>query len=378
MLLVGCGRLSFEPVDALRDDALDSHGQVGPLVRAGACILDLNQTSVVCPISPPLLDVADTALVFEATGDDVTPATADIRCRLAGTSAMSCDRWTTASAGESPVAISWQTVEHPSLHVQYLDFSCDSQLVFMQPVAPVNPAETFVLHSLMESGDFLNDDDFVTVELASPTSVTMTTGSSDPCGISGVGPMQGSIEVVEMTGASVTRGVAGPMAGLTLAVNGLPPVNPATTALMFSYRSASNNAAICGLVVRGQITSPTSLSFSRGLGNVAGCTGQDIEAVSWERIDFGALASVQPIDVTMPATVGSADAPITPVDVTRSIAFSSAQGVSGEGTGEGSYAAANLLGEIAATFALATDHVTLSRGTTFESAEFSGYVVQWN
>jgi hypothetical protein len=371
VVLAGCGRIGFAPQDART---------TSPLVHAGSCSMDLGATSVSCPIAPALISLDDSVLFFQATGNDLTPATEDVRCQLSSTASVTCDRWGPSTGAESAVSIQWQTLEHPAVHAQHLDFTCSMLATFPQAIAPVSPGDAFVLHSLVSPGAYLNDDDFITVELVSATEVDAVIGSTDTCGADGIGPMLGEIDAVEVAGASVTRGIAGPMNGTTLVVSGLSPVDPASSLLLFSYRSASNNTAlgICELMVRGELTSPTTLSFSRALGDTTGtCTTIPIEAISWERVDLGALATVQPFTAMMFATATTATVPISTVDPSRALAFSSAQGLSGVGTGEGLYSGGNLLGEIDATFSLAPDSVTLTRGTAFDSAAFSGYVVEW-
>ena len=365
--LGSCGRLAIDP----RPDAT-----AAPPIERGTCTLPSGATLVSCPAAMPLGDVAHAALFFQASSASTVPGGFDVRCQLAGTDAIACDR---QAANVAPAPIAWQTLEDDArIAVQHVPFTCDMQTQFTIPIAAVDPTHAFVLGSWTEQGSYLNDDDFVTLEL-STSSVLLTTGSADSCGISGVGPMQGALEVVEVAGASVTRGVAGPIASnaLTATVSALPPVDPASTALLFTYTSVSANVPVCQLMVRGEITSATTLSFSRGMADPS-CTGPEIEAISWERIDFGSLANVQPFTIDLGPGVTAATAPIAPIDPTRAIVLSTAQGVSGQGTGEGTFSNNNLGGELTATFQLQPDSVVVTRATANASARFTGQVIEWH
>jgi hypothetical protein len=364
--VAGCGRIAFDP----RSDGLQA--------RHGSCAIAAGATTASCPITPPHDDVRHTALIFQATDDDAVPGGFDIRCVVAAADTIACDRQV---ATTSEATISWQTVERDAgFAVQQISFTCDQLETFIQPIAPVDPASAFVLGSWTQQGAFLNDDDFLTLEL-SASSVVVQTGSTDPCGISGVSAMQGAIQVIDVSGATVMRGTDGPMSAVatTLTVSNLPPVNLATTALIFTYRSASNQVPVCELMVRGELSSPTTLTFSRGMGD-SNCTGPEIEAIAWQRIDFGTLASVQPFTIDLAPTITSMTTPISAVDPARSIVLSTAQGVNGQGTGEGNSLTSLLGGELTATMSLgpASDSVVVRRAAAIGSARLSGQVIQWN
>src|SRR5690606_16837342 len=88
-----------------------------------------------------------------------------------------------------------------------------------------------------------------------------------------------SIQVVEFEGASVTRGFTQSLFGTSRNVSGLSAVNTDTTALLFTYQStASVSDILCDRAVRGELSSATTLSFTRGSSATA-CTDEAIETV---------------------------------------------------------------------------------------------------
>jgi hypothetical protein len=367
LVVASCGRIGIGP----QPDG----GDRAPALRRGTCTLFDGTSTVACPIAPPHDDVSHTGLVFQATGDDGTPGGFDVRCQITGTDTITCDRQATTGTAQ----VAWQTFEQATaIRAQHLPYECDQLLSFTQPILPVDPTRAFVLGSWTQGGSFLNDDDFITLEL-STNAVVIRTGSTDSCGISGAGPMEGSLEVLELPGAVVTRGTTGPMASadVALTVTGLPPVAVASTALVFTYRSASNDVPVCELMLRGELTSATELSFSRGMGDEA-CAGPEIEGVAWQRIDLGALATVQPFTVDLGPDVTTTTVAITAVDPARAVVLSTAQGVSGQGTGEGSASASHLGGELTATMTLQPDAVVVTRAAATASARFTGQVIEWN
>ncbi len=252
-----------------------------PVVRTGTCVLANGASAVDCAISPPQLDVAKTMLLFQATSDSADPFSANVRCVLANTSTVTCSRFGTAGV----VNVGWQTAELASgLRVQHLEAGCSGQATIEVPLkAASSPANTFLLVSSEKDGSSLDTDDFFTARLGASDHVDLQFG--EPCTAS----WGGSIQVVEFTGASVTRGVTGPMDTdeTVLTVTGLPPAPLSTTALLFTYRvSSATEPGVCDRVLRGEMTSSTTLTFTRSA-NDLGCENATIEAISWERINLG-------------------------------------------------------------------------------------------
>ncbi len=346
------------------------------VARGGSCVLPAGVTSVACPIAPPQLDTSHTMLFFAATGVDSWPTYGEVRCVLTGPSAVTCDRETSGTV----LGIQWQTLEPASgVQVQHLSYSCADVTAFSVTVQPVILSSAFVLGSHHADGSLFNDDDFITRELATSTRVDIVTGTGDPCGIQGGTPLSGALEVVEVSGASVTRGVTGQMTTQSLVVSGLTAVDPTSTALLFSERVYQMADSICDHGVRGEMTSPTSISFTRGQGSSVGsCLDSTVQAIAWERVDFGARARVVPFTVALDAGVATATAGIASVDSTRTVLFSTNVTLNGQTLGEGGFNGSGAAGEQSATFNLTSPtQVTLDRALSSGPAKFTGQAVEW-
>jgi hypothetical protein len=340
------------------------------VVRTGTCSLAAGSSTVSCPISPAQFDVAKTLLLFQATSAGGGPNDADIRCSLATTSSISCVRGGTTGA----VTIQWQTAELATgLKVQHLQTTCSGSIStsVTLPQSVSSLGNTFLLVSADQAGVTLGPDDFFSASISEPDHVDFD--FTEGCSPS----MRMALQVVELTGASVTRGVTGPMLGTQTVVTGLPPVNLSSSALLFTWSvSGPSTPGLCDRVIRGELTSPTSITFSRGQG-ATGCEDHDIDSISWERIDFGDRARAQQVPVTMSAGTTVASVPITAVDLTRTLSFASGQAQCGQGLGEGSFSGDDIIGEVVGRHAL-TSSTTLevTRATSSGTAQWSSTVLQ--
>ncbi len=253
--------------------------------------------------------------------------------------------------------------------MQRLEPTCTNGTVTLNvPIAAVDAGSAFVLLSQHVGGANQSRDDFFTAELTSPTNVQLRVQPGEDCSAD----HRLAVQVVELDGVSVTRGVAGPMTGTSLAVTA-PAVNLASTALFFSYTVDGGTGLneICDRMLRGSLTSPTTITFTRG------CTGAVIERIAWERVDFSGRASVQRFSASLAAQAASASAMVQPVDVTRSLPFSAAQAVCGQAGGQASYALDDIIGEGIALMRLVNGTtVQLDRGSTLGAATFDGQVLQ--
>jgi hypothetical protein len=320
-----------------------------PVVRSGTCLLAVGALSVSCPISPPQRDVTKTMLMYQASSDSGDPHTSSVRCTLTNTSTVTCTRL--GSAAEA--SISWQTAELASgLKVQHLQATCTNQLSVDVPTQPIgNLGNTFVLVSSQSDGTAVAADDFFTAWFHATDHLDINFGTS--CATA----WRASIQVVEMTGATVTRGITGPMASAAteLVVANLPPADPATTALLFTYRVSTANApGICDRALRGALTSPTSITFTRSDGDV-GCEDAVIDAISWERINLGARGQAQHLDAFMDDLETSTQVPIpVAVDPTRTLVFSGNQALSGQAMAETDFEDDDNLGAVCGHHILAS------------------------
>jgi hypothetical protein len=342
-----------------------------PIVRTGYCSFSSTSRTAQCdPISPAQLDPTKTMLFFQSVSDDANPSASSVRCVLTSREALTCTR----SDSGSSVDLIWHTVEKAAgLQVQHLTTACrDGAPLASISVRPVNPDSTFLLVSAEQGGTTLGDDDFFTARLAAADQVELA--FSTRCS----NAWKASVQVVEAPGSHITRGLTGKMTGTQLTVSGLPAVDLSSTALLFTHRVSNTEAPVlCDRVLRGELTSPTSLTFSRGAGNTA-CTAASIDAISWERIEFGALARTQHTLVTLSPSTEEADLVIEPVDRTRSLIFASAQSIAGQGGGESSYSGNDLLGASLGWHEIYADtEFNVSRAAPAGTVKWSSTVVEF-
>ncbi len=345
-----------------------------PVVRSGNCTMSSGSSSVNCSISPAQRDRSKTLLLFQATSaqtnpNQTTPASSAIRCSLTSTSNIRCYRNSTSGS----ITIRWQTAELPSgLKVQHLDDDCDDDPVTSLSFSSVARTDgTFLLVSSEHSGATLGADDLYTAALVEDDEVELE--MTEDCASS----WEASVQVVEWEGATVTRGVTGAMSGELLVVPGLPEVDPASTVLFFTYRaSGGTTTSLCDRLLRGELTSPTSLTFSRNL-STPGCGDISIDAISWERVDLGASAQAQHLLVSMPPGTNTTSSPIAAVDTTRTLVFSTGQGLSGQGMGENDYATDDAIGAAVGRHVLtAPTTLQITRGSSLGTAQWSSTVLQ--
>jgi hypothetical protein len=190
----------------------------------------------------------------------------------------------------------------------------------------------------------------------------------------------GELQVIEVTGASVTRGFFGPMNGMTATITGLSPVNPMSSVVLITFHGDFSDGDLCGKMVRASMPGATSITFSRGLGS-SGCSQGPIDVISWERIDFGNRALATAADIYLDAGVLSATVQLGGglFDHTRVLMFSSTPAINGAGNAEsGDLSGTSILGEATANVSVGASSATITRGTALAPALFTGQVVQWN
>ncbi len=266
-------------------------------------------------------------MVFQATSNSDLPNSADIRCYLAGSTSITCDRFGSTGA----VNIAWQTVAFTSgVSVQHLtpvcnidgDINQDITNVTIGAVADIN--KTFLLFSHRSAGITFDANDPRTARLTSTTNVELRQSGYATCAAGG---SDSALQVVEYSAASVTRGTTGVMTGTSLAVTGQSPVNPAKTLLLYSYRIAGSGT-MATYLLSGEIDSATSLRFQRS------SAAQQIDAIAWERIEFTDNSTVQSVTIAIPDGATVANLGISAVNLARAISLSGGQWTAGQAFGE--------------------------------------------
>lgn len=355
-------------------------------VQTGTCAVPNGTTGVTCMISPALLDTTKTMLFFQTSSYDNTAQSSNVRCRLTSTTALVCDRSGTGTAGFSgQVDVSWQTVELASgITVQHLSTTCGATTPFTVPITPVaSTADTFLLGSGLRTGADQSGDDFYTLDLPGNAGVEYEFDPSNPCTLD----WAGAVQVVEIPGIAVTRGVTAPITGTGLTLTGLPPVNLASTVLLIdvtfdNLTVADYGPAICARMFRAEMTAPDTITLTRGNGSTdPACSTAPVHAISWQRIDFGTRARVQAVDAAMSFGFASATATIAAVDLSRSMALSSGQAIGGQGGGETDFSGDDILGVATAQHLLPTStSLRLTRNatsSTLGAGTWSAYVIEW-
>jgi hypothetical protein len=339
-----------------------------------------NALTVNCTISPALTDTTKTILIFQATSNDERPEEQLVRCFIASTTTITCERYGLDSGGTNPINIQWYTLEYSyGVFVQHLLPPCNAdgdqdQTITNVSIQSVSMPNTFTLLSAQRHANWLDGDDIRMVRLTSSTSAQIRFAPEDSCQESG--PVQNALQVVQHNGVSVTRGLTGIMDGTSLTVSGLPSVNISRTVLFWSWRTDPPQADrdICARTVRGEMLSPTSIRFTRGCEDAE---STDIDDISWERVEFNDGTTVQQVIVSMASGTGLATASISPVNTTKALVFAGGQWTGGQTLGEGTYAANDIIGTLEGRFTLTSStSFEVRRDNTGGSATWTAYVVQ--
>ncbi|MET0405435.1 MAG: hypothetical protein ABW123_23665, partial [Cystobacter sp.] len=341
-------------------------------VRANICEMPADARSVTCQVSPPQVDLAKTALFFQTSPGGRSPDSGSLRCMLTARDAITCGR---NEVGSDTVYIAWRTLELGSLRVQHFQPECRGGNTIQTPILPVAADKSFVLVSGEQAGKILGEDDLFTAKLT-PEGDRVDVQFSVPCG-----GWKGSLQVVEAEGIRVNRGTGAMGGGQTGASSvGQPSVDLTSSVLLFTHRvSNAGVPSVCDRVLRGSLASSTEVAFSRGVDSSSGCATAVIDEIAWERIDFGALARVQSLNVSMDRRQYEATTRLsTPVDDRRTLMFASGQVLNGQAGGESTYSGDDIIGESLTTFEFRSStelyHV---RDSAEGRARWSGYAVQF-
>lgn len=338
-------------------------------VQTGSCTIPTGTTSVACPISPALVDPTRTLMVFQAVSDNLTAQSFAVRCVLSSATTVTCEN---VAPGEQ-VDIRWHTASFScGVRVQHHLPGCAAGGITNVAITAVEPTQTFLLFGSTQDGTSPGGYNLSTVKLTSPTSVEIRT-SSPTCGNERFG-----LQVVEYSGASVTRGTSGPLdSGIRTATAIATPVDLSRTFLLYSYRSPATGN-LCNRVLRGSLPAATTISFARGVKPQALCYAGAIEEIAWERVELPLGALVQQLESNM-RDVAERTALVTlnTVDLTRSLVFTGGQSISGQALGEGeSYV---YMGAMSALQRLASStSLEVQRGRAASGdARFTSFVVQF-
>jgi len=367
------------------DDAMQTFTAVGA-VRRGSCTMQGQTTTadggtnngdtfVQCTITPAHQSLANTFLVFQTENPASGPNSSAVRCRINGLNNIQCRR----QNDSSDAVIRWQTFESPTGLSVYRSSSnsCPDAGTVLTLGGSVNTASSFVTWSSSSTGTLFDDEDMALARLVGPDQVRfeVDVGASGVC--NGY-----ELQVVDLAGLTVLSGgestaIAPGVASVTV---GNLTAGSVDSVLLTQARTPivapPGPVSVCGLLVRGEVTTPTSLTFTRGNGSPldAGNATDAIDSLYWQRLDFGGRARVQVR--TEPVTSTSTTVTINMVDTSRTLVFGSGQISGGQATGEcdsvSSYA-----GPGTASFELlSSTSVRVTRGRNSGDGRFTFYVVE--
>jgi len=345
-----------------------------PTVRTGSCTIAANTTQGNCAINPALASMDKTFLVFQATTANTSSAQSNVRCYLNSLTQVRCDR---GSNGGSVVNIEWGVAEFPvvvpaGVSVQRNDVACATPTANVDVVPSVTVGRSFLLLSSRRN----------TGDQASPVYRLAELTSSSQAQIRKQGDCStdsNHLQVVEYPGAQVQRGVTSLASGVASTQVNLPTaVALSRSILLYSYTSDGTGPAICNRALRGELTNNGArVTFSRGDGNAANCTGSQLGEISWEVVQFPVGTVVQQVTQPLPAATLETDVTIGAVDRSRTLVLAGGQWASGQVHGEGRHAASELIGEMRARASLVSNNtLRLTRESANASATFTVYVVQ--
>jgi len=248
------------------------------------------------------VDLAQSVLFMSVTEDNVDPSNGLVRGQLTSSTNIRFNRVGTATT----VTIKW----HVATFGRGVSVQRGTTNVTANPmnvaITAVDRTKTFVLASWQKLGSTYGADDVVRARLTSNTNLEFSHGTGSLDGIA-------DWQVVTMASASVQYGDTTLASGASTATVAVTAVDTTKTFLMTSWSSGGDS--IGANFVRARITSPTQLTFDRGV------TGTAL-GISWYLVTLNDGSTVQSGNATFGtgATLVSATLP-TAVNLTNAVAF---------------------------------------------------------
>ena len=239
-------------------------------------------------------------------------------------------------------------------------------------------ADSFVLFSNRSASGSSDAPNIFTAQLVALPAITVRIRQSSAVGTCVVAA-NFDVQVVSLTGATVTRGVLAPAAGaigpFTVSQTTAPG---APTFLLYSLRMTGDVGAnnICRRRLRGEITA-TQLSFTRG------CETADIQDIVWEYVTLPGGSSVQQMQGTLAdgaPGVGVTTSTVTftnAVDLTRSVGFMGGLGPSGSASGSTNNTNDRLGSALSRATMTSSTQLTFNRTSPDGAGAWTAFVVEW-
>lgn len=326
-------------------------------------------TSRTCTFSPSVTDM-NAAVLFSQFSSDVgsngsVPSSGATRCRLTANNAVTCNRVHDLTAGEIYV----QVAEIPQGFRVQRFAATNANCTGSQMTQPQDGgAFPFVVRSLSSTTNVLNGNHLGVARYEHPA----LTNTPPNC-------FAYEHQVAEWTGVTVTTGELDggfPAGERELEVTSLPAVSTNALVLVQAGTLTTGGIPVCSSLVRGDLTTPTSLTLTRGAGD-AGCPFGALTQVSWQRIDFGPRAHVDTYQVDFAPNQTTRQVTIAPVDTTRTIMLASNQSFGGQGVGETDDPSMVRVSSGNVRFSLpSSTRMDVTRGTSGHAAKVTVYVVE--
>lgn len=327
-------------------------------LQTGELTIPADQFEAVAPLTVAL---DRSFLLMSVREREQSPQHGAISCTLHDADAannivagITCKRHvnSTDTAGSNgTVTIKWSVVTFTS------GVSVQRGVAFTYPTNPttvtlttIDPASSFVLlGGVYANGTAWGNNEFTRARITGATSLEIAqniVGAEVPW------------QVVQMTGAQVSRGGATLASGATTASVTIPQA-PSGSFVLASY-TADNAQSIGANALMVQATlDATSIAFDRGAGGAA------ID-VAWELVSLP--FATRHGTASFGAGVGAGSASVPGISPSSSVAIGSSQSVLGQSVGSTTFSGTDIVGEATATFTVAADSVSFSRSSTTATA----------
>ena len=322
---------------------------VAQRVQSGTAV---NTANGIQSIAITSVDTTKSFLIFETRTNSTRPVGSTIRGRLASATTIEFERVTDGVAPEpAAINIQWYVVTFGSgVRVQRGEVAQAGTTVNVPISAVASVSQSFVLWSktMAASDATWADDDAVVGEVTSTTNLQFRTAVATAAHTI-------AWQVVEFTNAAdinVQKGSITTMTGATTSVTATlsPAVDVSKTFVLVGWRTNGTGVDIGSRMLRARLTSSTTITIDR---SVSG-TPDDINEIVWQAVElkdgsrvWGGNASFAAGDSQVVAQFAAPRA-----DMSRAVAFGSAQGGSGQNMGRSAYVADDIIGVGAFTTSL--------------------------
>ncbi|GEM_PF-2997140 len=335
-------------------------------VQRGTATLAVGSSITTVSINPVNLD--QSILWFQVSHNIAAPNNGSVSGQITNSTTLTFSRVGTSNT----VTIQWYVTQFSSgVSVQRGTTVKTGTPTMNVPINPVDLTLAFVLISDQHSGGTYNASTFTRARLTSSTNLELSV-----VGTTTTTPDIVEWQVVEIqSGASVQSGLVS--FGTTASTVNVPisTVNPASSFLVFNYRSATGTGSNIGQkMVRGRIISNTQLTFDRA------ATGQAID-IAWYVVSWTDGTTVQSGSTSFTSTQTVNNVTISPVNSNRTITFSGTnQSTVGQAGGSTSYTTNDNPGVAAFRHVLTTStNLQLTRvGTGGTTTSVGWFVIQFS